>query len=82
MSAVGLWLRQFISCTREDKGNRMNFTYVVYKLIELYGSKKEKNILKYIHLQSADGSKKTRKNLKENMPEIRSAIFVKKICFL
>ena len=38
-------LGQFVSCTREDKGNRMNFTYVVYKLIELYGNEKEKTNL-------------------------------------
>ena len=60
-------LRHFISCTREDEGNRMNFTYVVYKLIDLYGNEEEKEILKYIHLQSATAQRKHEKSWKKNM---------------
>ena len=58
-------LRHFISCTREDEGNRMNFTYVVYKLIDLYGNEEEKEILKYIHLQSVTAQRKHEKSWKK-----------------
>ena len=27
----------------------MNFTYVVYKFIELFGNEEEKKLLKYVH---------------------------------
>ena len=54
-------LERCISCTREDEGNRMNFTYVLSEEIEFFGNAEEKEILKYIHLQS----KTTLKNMKK-----------------